>query len=149
MSEILFYHLTGQRLEQVIPGLLERCLERGWRAVVQAGSRERLEALDAHLWTWRDDSFLPHAMTRDGAEAMQPVWLTLEDDNPNGAEVRFLVDGAEAGNLSGYRRGVFVFDGLDPVALEQARAAWKAQKAAGHQVTYWRQNESGGWEKQA
>jgi DNA polymerase-3 subunit chi len=149
MAEILFYHLTERTLEQVLPGLIEKCRERGWRATIQAGSRERLEALDAHLWTWRDDSFLPHSMTVDGNEAMQPVWLTTGDDNPNRAEVRFLVDGAAAGDLSAYLRAVFVFDGHAAEALAGARAAWTSLKSQGHAVTYWRQNADGRWEKQA
>lgn len=149
MAEILFYHLTERTLEQVLPGLLEKCLERGWRVVVQAGSRERVEALDAHLWTFRDESFLPHGMLRDGTEAMQPVWLTEGDDNPNSANIRFIVDGAVPPDLSAYQRGIYIFDGHDNDALEQARVRWKAEKAAGHEITYWQQNPRGGWEKKA
>ncbi len=149
MAEILFYHLTERTLDQVLPGLLEKCLERDWKVVVQAGSVERVEALDNHLWAWRDDSFLPHGMAKDGTEDLQPVWLTTGDDNPNGAQVRFIVDGAHAPDLSGYARGVYVFDGHDNDDLSRARADWKSLKAAGHAITYWQQNERGGWEKKA
>ena len=149
MAEILFYHLTERTLEAVLPGLLEKCLERGWRTVVQAGSRERVEALDAHLWTFRDESFLPHGMLRDGTEAAQPVWLTEGDDNPNSANIRFMLDGAEPPDLSAYQRGIYIFDGHDNEAVEHARTRWKAEKSAGHEVTYWQQNARGGWEKKA
>ena len=149
MTEILFYHLTERTLDDVLPGLVERSLERGWRVVVQGGSRERLEALDGHLWTWRDESFLPHSMLRDGTEAMQPVWLTDDADNPNSANVRFMIDGAEPPDLSTYERAVYIFDGHDNDALEHARTRWKAEKAAGHAVTYWQQNAAGRWEKKA
>ena len=149
MTEVLFYHLSRQPLDKVLPGLLERTLERGWRAVVQAGSGERVDALDALLWTYADDSFLPHGTARDGMADQQPVFLTVKDDNPNGATVRFLVDGAEAPDLSGYIRAVYIFDGRDEDALVQARGEWKRIKAAGHAVTYWQQNENGRWEKKA
>lgn len=149
MAEVLFYHLTERTLEQVLPGLLETCLERSWRVVIQAGSKERIEALDAHLWTWRDESFLPHGATRDGNEADQPVWLTEGDDNPNNANIRFMIDGASPPDLSGYERGVYVFDGHDQQAVEQARERWKVEKAAGHDITYWQQNANGRWEKKA
>ena len=91
MTEILFYHLKGQTPEQVLPALLVKSLERGWRVVVQASSDERVEALDAHLWTWRDDSFLPHGTWRDAEAAEQPIVLTVNDENPNRATVRFLI----------------------------------------------------------
>jgi DNA polymerase-3 subunit chi len=147
MTEILFYHLDRQPLEKVLPELLEKCLERGWRAVVQLGSEERCEALDAHLWTYRDEGFLPHGTARDGHPALQPVWLTTRDDNPNGATVRFLADGAEVAEVSSYARVVMLFDGNDQEAVERARAAWSAAKAAGHEATYWQQSARGRWER--
>ena len=147
MAEVLFYQLDRRPLEQVLPELIERCLERSWRVVVQAGTEERADALDAHLWTYRDDSFLPHGTRRDGNAALQPVWLTTENDNPNRARVRFLVDGAEPEAVAGYDRVVFLFDGNDPAALDRARAAWKTARAEGHSATYWQQAANGRWEQ--
>lgn len=149
MTEVLFYHLERQPLERVLPQLLEKSLERGWRAVVQAGSPERVEFLDSALWTYRDDSFLPHAAARDGNQAEQPVFLTDSSDNPNSAAIRFLVDGAIAEELDGYDRVVFIFDGRDEDAVAGARQQWKAASAAGHQVTYWQQDEANRWVKKA
>lgn len=149
MTEILFYHLERARLESVLPGLLEKTLERGWKAVVRAGSRERVEALDGLLWTYREDSFLPHSAGGESPE-LQPVWLTDGDEVPNGADVIFLVDGAAAGaaELSPFTRCVTIFDGGDAAAVAGARDFWKAVKAAGCEATYWKQSESGRWEKQ-
>ncbi|WP_186389289.1 MULTISPECIES: DNA polymerase III subunit chi [unclassified Stappia] len=149
MSEVLFYHLTRRPLEEVLPGLLETCLTRGWRCVVQTGSRERCEALDSWLWTYRDDAFLPHGTSADGHAAAQPIYLTDGEENPNGAVVRFLVDRASPPDLTPYQRGVFLFDGQDPEAVADARRHWKAMKDAGHDITYWQQNEAGRWEKKA
>jgi DNA polymerase III subunit chi len=148
MTEILFYQLKGQTPEQVLPALLQKSLERGWRVVVQASSEERVEALDAHLWTWRDDSFLPHGTWRDSEAARQPIVLTLNEDNPNGAVVRFLVEGATMpGDVSAYQRVVLLFDGEDPDAVEAARTRWREAKSAGFDVTYWQADDSGGWQR--
>lgn len=147
--EILFYHLEHTSLERALPDLLEKSLERGWCAVVQAGSDERLEALNSALWTYREDSFLPHGTASDGAPERQPIYLTTGEGNPNGASIRFLVDGAEAGDLSGYERAVHLFDGRDEAAVAHARGQWAAARDAGHDVTYWCQNEGGKWEKKA
>jgi DNA polymerase-3 subunit chi len=148
-TEIFFYHLERAPLERVLPELLEKSLERGWRAVVQAGSDERVEALDTALWTYREDSFLPHGTASFGHPERQPVYLTTGEGNPNGAAVRFLVDGAEPGDLSDYERAVYLFDGRDAEAVERARGQWTAAKEAGYAVTYWQQNERGKWEKKA
>lgn len=149
MPEALFYHLEHFPLERVLPSLLERSLERSWRAIVRAGSQERLDALDQHLWTYRDDSFLPHGAAKDGNAAAQPVYLTLGAENPNGAAVLFLVDGAPFEDAGGFDRVVYMFDGRDEAAVADARGAWRQAKDAGLAVTYWQQDGSGRWTKKA
>lgn len=148
MTEVLFYHLQNMALENVLPPLLEKSLERGWRCVVQSTSEERADALDAHLWTYRDDSFLPHATWRAADAAEQPILLVLEESNPNGAQVRFLVDNAGLpADAAGYERMVLVFNGDDDEALAAARAAWTDCKARGLAATYWQADERGRWQK--
>jgi DNA polymerase-3 subunit chi len=121
MTEVLFYHLQRRSLESALPQLLEKSLERGWRVIVQGATDERIEALDAHLWTYRDDSFLPHGTARETDPAAQPILLTTSDHNPNGATVRFLIDGAAMpADAESYQRIVLMFDGEDH---EAARAA--------------------------
>ena len=149
MTEVLFYHLEPFPLERVLPPLLEKTLERGWRAVVQAGSAERVEALDNHLWTYREESFLPHGSARDGNSADQPIFLTADEGNPNGAQVRFLVDGAQCAEFKDYTRMVVMFDGRDEEARAQARSQWKTARDQGCAVTYWQQSPDGRWEKKA
>lgn len=150
MTEILFYHLTERTLDQVLPGLVEKSLSRGWKVVVQSGSEERLAVLDEVLWTWRDESFLPHGRVRDGTEHLQPVWLTTDTGNPNTADIRFLVEQGEISDIETYQRIVYLFDGHDNAAVGHARERWKYHKAQdGHDLTYWQQTPSGGWEKKA
>lgn len=149
MAEALFYHLEHFPLERVLPNLIEKSLERNWRVVVRSGSQERLDALDLTLWTYRDDSFLPHGTAKDGPADLHPVFLTLGGDNPNSADVLFLVDGADFDATATYERIVYLFDGRDQDALAQARASWKAAKATGIPTTYWQQEQGGRWVKRA
>jgi DNA polymerase-3 subunit chi len=152
MTETLFYHLERRTLDEVLPGLVERTLERGWRALIKAESADRASALDMLLWTYNDQTFLPHAQVGDGDAKRQPVLITTEDENANAANVLFLVGGAEPlawdapNDLS---RIVLMFDGRDEAALTKARSAWKDAKAAGHDATYWKEMPNGKFEKQA
>lgn len=148
-TEILFYHLELHPLERVLPSLLEKTLARGWRAVVQSGSEERLEALDQALWTYSDDSFLPHGTKKEGFAAEQPIYLTTGEETPNGARVRFLVDRAHVDDYAGLVRAIYMFDGHDAEALTQARLHWLTAKAAGLGVTYWRQDGDGRWQNKS
>ncbi|MEE8394065.1 MAG: DNA polymerase III subunit chi [Rhodospirillales bacterium] len=147
MSEIAFYHLTRWPLESALPRLLEKTLEKDKRAVVMAGSKERVEALNSLLWTYRQDSWLPHGSARDANAGDQPVWLTDSDENPNRAQYLFLTDGARSDHVDGYERCFELFDGNDASALDVARRRWKDYEEAGHSLAYWRQTESGGWEE--
>lgn len=150
MTEIRFYHLTRQPLEAVLPVMLERTVNRdGRRAVVMATSSERIEALNAHLWTYNDRGFLPHGSVADGYAGYQPVWLTDADECPNGATVLFLTDGATSTHLSDFELVCELFDGNDPEATDAARRRWKSCKEVGYSLTYWQQNERGGWEQKA
>lgn len=146
MTEVLFYHLQRMPLEQVLPILLEKCIERGWRSIVLAGSPERVETLNDRLWTYRDDSFLPHGTSGDGYADRQPVYLTADFTNPNQATVLFLVDGAEHDGLADFNRCVDLFDGNDEAATEAARGRYRRARDAGFDVTYWQQTSEGNWE---
>jgi DNA polymerase-3 subunit chi len=154
MTEVLFYHLERASLEDVLPGLVERTLARNWRALIKCESSDRAAALDNLLWTYDEQSFLPHAQAGDGDSTRQPVLLTIEEDNTNSANVLFLVGGAEPPEWNGdhaqaFSRIVVLFDGRHPEALDAARRTWPAAKAAQHDVTYWKQSGAGKWEKQA
>ncbi|MEO8926331.1 MAG: DNA polymerase III subunit chi [Caulobacteraceae bacterium] len=146
--EVWFYHLERAALDQVLPELLEKTLARGWRALVRSSDPARIEHLDSWLWAFREDSFLPHGPAGEASSPRQPVLLTTSEENANGAQALFLLDGAEPGDISSYERCILVFDGRDEGAVTAARVRWSAFKAAGHPTTYWREGESRGWEKQ-
>lgn len=147
--EVWFYHLERTALDQALPELLEKTLARGWKALVRASDRQRIEHLDGWLWSYRDDSFLPHGPADEPQAERQPILLTTEADNVNQAQVAFLIDGAEAPELEGFQRCVLLFDGRDEAAVAEARGRWRTFKAKGLPVSYWRQGAQRGWEKQA
>lgn len=150
MAEILFFHLQSRPLEQVLPTILDRALSRGQKVVVQVGGQERMSALDDHLWTYADESFLPHVTALEADAAFNPVVLTTQAHNPNAAQVRICADGVRIPDaMQDYERVVLIFDGDDPEALAAAREDWKKARASGHAASYWQQDEAGRWEKKA
>lgn len=126
--------------------------------MVQLGDAERIAPLDEHLWTFADNQFLPHASTksadgeRDPNPQNHPVWLTDGDENPNKAVVRFFVEGAFPRTdtpLDGYTRIILMFDGNSEDAVKAARQSWKAMRDGGHSLSYWKQSDTGAWQKAA
>lgn len=146
-TRVGFYHLTRSSLEQALPKLLERALQAGHRCLILCASKERVAALDAHLWTYDPDGWLPHGQAKEGQPEKQPIWLTDSDENPNNADLLVLVDGASSDRLNTYVRCLDLFDGRDEEALAQARSRYKAAKDAGLELEYWQQDENSGWKR--
>ena len=145
MSEWGFYHLTRTGPAAALPVLLGRTLDKGERALVRLGSEEQLAHIDAALWDSTEPPWLPHGSARTGHATLQPIWLTCQDENPNGARYLFLLDGC-APPPGDWARLFDLFDGRDDAAVIAARSRWTAAKAAGHELTYWQQGERG-WTK--
>ena len=145
MTEIRFYHLQSMPLDRALPKLLEKVLASGARAVILLGSEERVAQIDGALWTYDPNSFLPHGTARDGRPEDQPAWITAEDENPNGARVLILADGTGSSHVTEFEKCLDVFDGNDADAVAAARERWRGYKASAHQVTYWKQDDSGRW----
>jgi DNA polymerase III subunit chi len=149
MTEIMFYHLEHKSWEQVLPKQLATALERGWRCVVQVGRKELVEEISELLWKNDADIFLTHGTKADGMAERQPIWLTSEHENPNAATVRFFIEGAAVGDVSGLDRAVILFDGRDETAVALARNEWKRLKAEGHEISYWQQDENHRWQNKS
>ena len=146
MAQIGFYHLTRTGLDRALPQLLGRTLAAGQRALVLCPDADVVKALDKALWDSADPSWLPHGTAADGDPDLQPIWLDVNDQAPNGARFLFLVRGAATQRLDAFERVFDLFDGNDDAAVIAARERWKAAKALGHEPAYWQQ-AARGWEK--
>lgn len=148
MPDIRFYHLEQQTLEDALPGLLSKALEKGHRIVIKTSSEQEAESLNNHLWTYDPNSFLPHGTAKEGFKEDQPVWLTCEDENPNGADVLILTHGTESDNVESYTLCCEMLNGKNPDHIQKARSRWQSYKENGYAVTYWQQTAKG-WDKKA
>lgn len=149
MAELWFYHLEQASVDDALPELLTKLMERGGRAVIASGEESRLSHLDSHLWTFREDSFLPHGrMDADQLED-HPIVLADAPTNPNSANMLFCLDGMDPGDVTAWNRVVVMFEASDETSLARARALWAAQKKSQTEISYWRQNEMGRWERKA
>lgn len=147
MTDVVFYHLTETTLDEALPVLVERSLGKQWKVTIQARSEPVRDRLDARLWEYAADSFLPHGRDGDTPED-HPIFLTTTPLNQNGSHIRFVVDNAELpDDLNAYERVAIMFDGRDSDTVSQARVDWKKLKDDGHTLTYWKQSQEGKWER--
>lgn len=149
MTEVRFYHLQSQPLQQALPDLLTKALAQGHRMVIKVGNEAALQPLSQHLWVCRRDDIFPHGTPQDGEAAYHPIWMTAGNENPNGATTLILVDGATSDDVGGFKLVCEMLDGHNPEQVDAARKRYKAYKDGGHSVTYWQQKQAGGWEQKA
>ncbi len=147
MTDIRFYHIQKKTPESVVFELAERALARGHKILIRLRDENDARRLDEFLWTAKPDSFLPHGAAADGSAGRQPVYLTATNDNPNSADVVFLMPGCETGGIDGFTLCCDILDGRDGEQIAAARARYRYWKAQAHNLSYWQQSDSGKWEQ--
>ena len=145
MTTISFYHLLSTTRERAVPKLMEKALASGAKVVMLAGSDTMLKTLSAALWSNDPTSFFPHGSVRDGHKNEQPIYLTLTDENPNGATILCVLDGSTPASLPTYTKVLDVFDGSNEDDVAAARTRWAAYKEHGYALQYVKQQPGGSW----
>jgi DNA polymerase-3 subunit chi len=137
-----FYHLASSPIERVLPQICDKVLGLGERLLVVA-EPHLLRQLDAQLWSYAPDAFLPHGLSDGPTPEAQPVLLSSTPDPQNGATNLALPDGQWREEGLGFARTFYFFDAAN---IDQARAAWRALQANElAQCRYWKQDERGNW----
>ncbi len=144
-TTIQFYHLLSTSLERAVPKLMEKVLSSSAKAVMIASSDGMLKSMSDALWSNDPASFLPHGTARDGHASDQPIYMTLADENPNGAEILCVLDGSLPASAASYSKLLDVFDGGNETAVAAARQRWAHYKAQGFALQYVKQQPGGGW----
>jgi DNA polymerase III subunit chi len=149
MAEVWFYHLERKSVDDELPGLLQRGLERGVRMAVVTSTPERVKELSQKLWGVEDTAFIPHGFEGEPRPAAQPIYLSADGMVPNSAGFRFYIDGTAPDALTDIERASIMFEGRDETAVELARDLWRRFKAEAAPIRYWKQDEDGRWRDQA
>lgn len=147
-TDYWFYHLEASTLESVLPGLLEKTLEKGWRALVKL-PEGKLAQLDNFLWTFREDAFLPHGREDEPQSDLQPILLSSTIESAKGFDAVFLLDGAVIEDMEGVSRAMIMINGRAAEDVQRERGRWKTLKETGASLAYYQQNDRGRWEKKA
>ncbi len=132
-----FYYLTRVPLEKALPGIAERVLASGERLTIVAEDEKLLTRIDALLWGYKPESFLPH-----GREGDQPILLTADADSAVAQNIA-LIDGIWRDSALGFVRAFYFFDSQ---SIDAARSAWRGLADNGEvERHYWKQDDGGKW----
>lgn len=149
MTRVDFYHLQKTPLEQVLPKLCEKAFSTGKKIKVLLGNEERIDFINTLLWTYSEESFLPHGCKKDGFIQEQPIFISSDANNENDASILILADNIypDLDFLTNFERVLNIFDGGDEIALNNARDYWKQVKNLGCELHYWQQKDNGSFEQ--
>lgn len=145
MTDIQFYHLLSTPLERALPKLMEKAIATGEHVLVLVGNEQMMDTLNTALWSYSEQSFLPHGSSKDPNPEQQPIYITYAEENPTDAKILVVTDGSQLDDFGDTKKVLDVFNGHDDAEVTKARARWKAYKEAGHNIRYIQQQESGGW----
>lgn len=140
--QVDFYHLADITIERVLPPLAEKLLAKGERLLIVAADDGQATRLDADLWTYAPDSFLPHGRAGEAGEGDQPVLIAITTDSTNGARNLLIADGLWRDEALGFDRAFYLFDAA---TIDGARAAWRALGTRDDVVRRYWKREDGRW----
>jgi len=144
--QVDFDHLTRTPVERVLPRIAERVLEESGRLLIVSEDEALAERLDAHLWNYRPESFLPHGRAGAPGEKDQPVLISASCEASNLARNIALGDGVWRDDALKFDRAFLLF-GEDHI--QDAREAWRSLgKIEGLDLRYWKQDEAGKWQRE-
>ncbi|MFD2113030.1 DNA polymerase III subunit chi [Thiorhodococcus fuscus] len=138
MPQIDFYSLKptsrGDRF-QVACRLAERIRAQNLRLLIHCPDRDEARHLDRLLWTYREDSFLPHGLAGKVDQELTPI-LIAEDGRPE-TETQVLLNlGREVpGFFTRFDRVCDLVD-LDPTLRAAGRERFRYYRDQGHPLRH-------------
>ncbi len=149
MKEIRFYHLQRTTIKNALPAILEKALARGMRALILLENDDEIKQMDQWLWSYKQESFLPHGCDGDDKPQLHPIWITKKHENKNNANLLILTDGLDwQGDVSGIELQCEIFHD-DAMILPKLRKKWQDVKTQDFISSYWQQDDHGRWQKKA
>ncbi len=148
--EYIFYQLLHTPLERGIQPLLGKALDGDNKMLVIFNSQEQLERIDQSLWNLGKASFVPHGKAGDGNDEQHPIYLSVEENNINNANVLVNLTQDIPSSATKYSKVLDMFNGANDNELTAARTRWKKlADEGGHKLKYFEQTKDSGWQLKA
>ena len=134
MTRIDFYQLDPgrHRYDQVVCQLCQKAYDASQLTLLLTSDPEQTRHLDQRLWTFRDDSFLPH----DSDESDNPVTPILVHDRPNPRGERQLLINLSAEVPPYFAQFERVIELVTDANRQQARAHYSYYKERGYPLNH-------------
>lgn len=130
--KVTFYDIPHEQAFALAAKLAQAAWDKGKRLIVRCEDTHQAKALDDHLWTYRDESFVPHEVS-DGAlhDTRARIVLTTGDVAPIEPDILLQLAPAERAFAERFGHVIDLVDHRDDARLTASRQRYKAWTEAG------------------
>ena len=147
MTQIIFYSTAPLQVEKTLFALLEKSLEKGNKSLLLFKDKEKCLSINEQLWTYKQNSFLPHISEDDQIydNIDVPVYLSTKNENPFKAELLFSIDGFLPDNIDHFERVIIIIDVNDELLNEKYKNYYLDINKNFEDIVFYKSDDNGKW----
>ena len=147
MTQIIFYSTAPLQVEKTLFALLEKSLEKGNKSLLLFKDKEKCLSINEQLWTYKQNSFLPHISEDDQIydNIDVPVYLSTKNENPFKAELLFSIDGFLPDNIDHFERVIIIIDVNDELLNEKYKKYYLDINKNFEDIVFYKSDDNGKW----
>jgi DNA polymerase-3 subunit chi len=128
-SEIVFIVLNSAVKSRIVCDLAEKCYLNNQRTVIYTKSEEECKTIDSLLWTWKQQSFIPHKCLISLSKSQtEPIVLTTSIESAADYDTVLLVDPLPMETVSQFSTVIDFAEKYDSQGIELSRKRYKLYK---------------------
>ena len=146
LEKAFFYKSSHRDVVRDIAWLTESIFKKNNRIVIFCTDQETAEVVDDFIWSYRDDSFIPHSIKKHRETSLDPILVTTDLDGSYEHNVLLALNGVliKEKDWQRFAKVYYFFDDQDSREKENARAMWKSFSSLAVNCKYWI-NEKNKW----
>jgi len=147
VTQIIFYSTAPLQVEKTLFALLEKSLEKGNKSLLLFKDKEKCLSINEQLWTYKQNSFLPHISEDDQIydNIDIPVYLSTKNENPFKAELLFSIDGFLPDNIDHFERVIIIIDVNDELLNEKYKNYYLDINKNFEDIVFYKSDDNGKW----
>lgn len=144
--KVRFYQLSSTSLEKALVDIVNKAWKKGTKLCLMAHDPNHAQWLDDLLWRQPNDVFLPHGLWNGLDPERQPILISPEPDQRNGATLILLATPKLLRNPEKFDLVIDFVNGKSPNDLAASRQRYRHYRDLGCTMEYWAQSLQG-WQK--
>ena len=139
LEKAYFYNSSHRNVVADISFLIEKLFKEKNRILVCCKDQETVEVIDAFLWTYKEDEFIPHSIATKEKNSIYPILITTDIHEDYDHNVLLASSGVliKETDWRKFAKAYYFFDDQENKEKENAREMWKNFSALNIVCKYW------------